>query len=203
MHTIRPTRTQRCAKFSSRRLLALLALFSLTLAVPTSVFGAKKKKNEAAPPPVIDYSNIVWPNPPAIARIRYQAFFSAQKLSQVETAPTQKSKWMDRLAGTTAASEDTKVLFQLAEPYGMAVDSKNNLYVADQKVGAIFIFNTETREVELIKNKVHAHFVRIIGLAMDDNDRLFVSDPGLHHILVFNANHKAEDLITEGLSEPG
>jgi sugar lactone lactonase YvrE len=110
---------------------------------------------------------------------------------------------MDRLAGTTAASEDTKVLFQLAEPYGMAVDSKNNLYVADQKVGAIFIFNTETREVELIKNKVHAHFVRIIGLAMDDNDRLFVSDPGLHHILVFNANHKAEDLITEGLSEPG
>ena len=26
----------------------------------------------------------------------------------------------------------------------MAVDSKGNLYVADQKVGAIFIFNTET-----------------------------------------------------------
>ena len=45
----------------------------------------------------------------------------------------------------------------------MAVDSKNNLYVADQKVGAIFIFNTETREVDLIKNKEHAHFVRIIG----------------------------------------
>ena len=110
---------------------------------------------------------------------------------------------MDRLAGTQPASENSKVLFQLAEPYGMAVDSKNNLYVADQKVGAIFIFNTETREVEMIKNKVHAHFVRIIGLAMDDNDRLFVSDPGLHHILVFDANHKAEDVITEGLVEPG
>jgi len=187
-----------------KSLLALLVLLSLMLLAPMAAFGDKKKKDAGAKRiPVIDYSNIVWPNPPAIARIRYQAFFSAQKLSQVETAPTQKSKWMDRLAGTTAASENTRVLFQLAEPYGMAVDSKNNLYVADQKVGAIFIFNTETREVELIKNKVHAHFVRIIGLAMDDNDRLFVSDPGLHHILVFNANHKAEDLITEGLSEPG
>ncbi len=166
----------------------------------------RRQEKEGTSPksaPVIDYSNIVWPNPPAIARIRYQAFYAAQKLSQVDTAPTKKQKWMDRLAGTQPASENSKVLFQLAEPYGMAVDSKNNLYVADQKVGAIFIFNTETREVEMIKNRVHAHFVRIIGLAMDDNDRLFVSDPGLHHILVFDANHKAEDVITEGLVEPG
>ena len=152
---------------------------------------------------MIDYSNIVWPNPPAIARIRYQAFYAAQKLSQVDTPNTKKAKWMDRLAGTQATTDGGKVLFQLAEPYGMAVDSKNNLYVADQKVGAIFIFNTETREVELIKNKTHAHFVRIIGLAMDDNDRLFVSDPGLHHVLVFDATHKAEDVITEGMVGPG
>jgi sugar lactone lactonase YvrE len=38
---------------------------------------------------------------------------------------------------------------------------------------------------------------------MDDNDRLFVSDPGLRHILVFDANHKAEDVITDGMVEPG
>ena len=188
-----------------KSLLALVILLSLTLLAPLGAFGDKKKKDAAAKPvPVIDYSNIVWPNPPAIARIRYQAFYAAQKLSQVDAASnTKKAKWMDRLAGTQPQSENTKVLYQLAEPYGLAVDSKNNLYVADQKVGAIFIFNTETREVELIRNKVHAHFVRIIGLAMDDNDRLFVSDPGLHHILVFDANHKAEDIITDGLVEPG
>ena len=108
---------------------------------------------------------------------------------------------MDRLAGTQPTAE-RKVLFQLGEPYGLAVDSKNNLYVADQKVGAIFIFNTETREATLIKNKVDAHFVRIIALAMDDSDRLFASDPGLRHVLVFDANHKAEDVITDGLAEP-
>ena len=189
----------------NRNAVAWLVLLSVVLGAPLALFGDKKKKKDAAPAkiPVIDYSNIVWPNPPAVARIRYQAFYAAQKLSQVQTAPTQKSKWMDRLAGTTPASENTKVLFQLGEPYGMAVDSKNNLYVADQKVGAIFIFNTETREAELIKNRTDAHFVRIIGLAIDDGDRLFVSDPGLRHVLVFDATHKATDVITDGMAEPG
>ena len=185
--------------------LVLCLMLGVTLLAPISAFGKKKKKaTEPAKIPVIDYSNIVWPNPPAIARIRYQAFYSAEKISQVEAGTnTKKAKWMDRLAGTRPASESDKLLFQLGEPYGMAVDSKNNLYVADQKVGAIFIFNTETRDLELIKNKTHAHFVRIIGLAMDDNDRLFVSDPGLRHILIFDASHKAEDVITEGLVRPG
>ncbi len=191
---------------NGRSLLAGLVLLSVVLLAPIATFADKKKKGGDAGTkkvPVIDYSNIVWPNPPAIARVRYQAFYSAQKLSQVDTPNTKKAKWMDRLAGTQSTTDGGKVLFQLAEPYGMAVDSKNNLYVADQKVGAIFIFNTETREVELIKNKTHAHFDRIIGLAMDDNDRLFVSDPGLHHILVFDATHKAEDVITDGMVSPG
>ena len=206
MLTTRWNRTRRrenSHKFTGHQLLALLVLLSLGLAAPLSVFGGKKKKDEPQKAPVIDYSNIVWPNPPAIARIRYQAFYAAEKLSQVDTPKTKKDSWMDRLAGTQPQADSGKVLWQLAEPYGIAIDSKGNLYVADQKVGAIFIFNTETRQVELIKNKTHGHFVRIIGLAMDDNDRLFVSDPGLSHILVFNAKHEAEDAITEGLVRPG
>jgi sugar lactone lactonase YvrE len=200
MFTIRPNLTRRSQTF-----LALLVVLSLGLGSPVNAFGGKKKKPEVPPkaPPVIDYSNIVWPNPPAIARIKYQAFYAAEKISQVDTPKTKKESWMDRLAGTQPATDNTKMLFQLAEPYGVAVDSKNKLYVADQKVGAIFIFNTETRDVELIKNKTHGHFVRIIGLAMDDNDRLFVSDPGLKHILVFNGKHLPEDVITDGLESPG
>ena len=186
--------------------LAFFVFLSLGLGSPVLLFGGKKKPADATSPkapPVIDYSKIVWPNPPAIARIKYQAFYAAEKLSQVDKPNNKKQNWMDRLAGTQPASENTKVLFQLAEPYGMAIDSKGNLYVADQKVGAIFVFNTQTRDVELIKNKTHGHFVRIIGLAMDDNDRLFVSDPGLRHVLVFNAKHEPEDVITDGLVEPG
>jgi sugar lactone lactonase YvrE len=183
--------------------LVLCVMLGVALLAPMSAFAGKKKKDEPQKIHVIDYSNIVWPNPPAIARIRYQAFYAAEKISQVEAGnDTKKAKWMDRLAGTQPQSE-SKVLFQLAEPYGLAVDSKNNLYIADQKVGAIFIFNTETRDLDMIKNKTHAHFARIIGLAMDDSDRLFVSDPGLRHVLVFNAAHVAEDVINDGMVNPG
>src|SRR5450755_846811 len=188
-------------------LIAVLLLLVFMAAMPFTASADSKKKQQAdaaaaKPTPIIDYSNIVWPNPPAVARIRYLAFYSAQKLSQVETPKTAKQGWMDRLAGTQPEQDNSKVLFQLMQPYGIAVDSKGQLYVADSRVGAIFIFNTETREVELMKNKEHGHFVRIIGLAMDDNDRLFVSDPGLRHVLVFNKDHKPEDVITDGMEEP-
>ena len=188
-------------------LIAVLLLLVFMAAMPFTASADSKKKQQAVaaaakPTPIIDYSNIVWPNPPAVARIRYLAFYSAQKLSQVETPKTAKQGWMDRLAGTQPEQDNSKVLFQLMQPYGIAIDSKGQLYVADSRVGAIFIFNTETREVELMKNKEHGHFVRIIGLAMDDNDRLFVSDPGLRHVLIFNKDHKPEDMITDGMEEP-
>ncbi len=178
----------------------------VALLAPSGAFGDKKKKAAAGPKkiPVIDYSNIVWPNPPAIARIRFQSWYAAEKISQAESGTTtKKAKWMDRLAGTQTQQESGRVLWQFAEPYGIAIDSKGNLYVADQKVGAIFIFNTETRDLDMIKNKTHAHFDRIIGLAMDDGDRLFVSDPGLRHVLVFDSNHKAVDVINDGMVSPG
>ena len=183
--------------------LLLCFMLGLALLLPSSGFADKKKKDAPAKIPVIDYSNIVWPNPPAVARIRFQSWYSAEKISQAEEGThTQKAKWMDRLAGTQSQAESGKVLWQLAEPYGVAVDSKGNLYIADQKVGAIFIFNTETRDLDMIKNKTQAHFVRIIGLAMDDGDRLFVSDPGLRHVLVFDSTHKVTDVISDGMAEP-
>ena len=186
-------------------LTATVLLIVITLTMPFAAYGGKKKKQEAAAPkapPVIDYSNIVWPNPPAIARIRYLNFYAAQPLKDLDKPKTKKEGWMDRLAGTTPEADAPHLFFQLGAPYGIAADSKGKVYVADTKVGAIFIFNTETRDLEMIKNKVDAHFVRIIGLAMDDDDRLFVSDPGLRHVLVFSPQHKATDVISDGMVEP-
>lgn len=193
-----------------RSWLALAIFAAMLAALPLSLQAAqKKKKGDAkaeteAKIKAIDYSNIVWPNPPAIARIKYTNWYASDKaVRNMQGNKAKKSAWMDRLAGTQSNDEVFKRPFELIQPYGIAVDSKGLLYVADQKVGAIFIFNTETRDVDLIKNSVHAHFVRIIGLAMDDNDRLFVSDPGLRHVIVFNKDHKAEDVLTDGMADPG
>lgn len=194
-----------------RRTVVMLGMVSAVVMVSPFALQADKKKKKAdqkaeteAKIKAIDYSYIVWPNPPAIARIKYVNWYSSDKaLRNMQGNVQKKSVWMDRLAGTQSSDEVFKRPFQLLQPYGLAVDSKGNLYVADSKVGAVFIFNTEKRDVDLIKNSVHAHFARIIGLAMDDSDRLFVSDPGLKHVLVFDKDHKAEDVITDGMSEPG
>ena len=142
---------------------------------------------------MIDQSKLVWPNPPAPTRMKYLNYFCCDKY--VPETGKKKSSWMDRMAGARDAvrrQQDEKPLFALWTPYGMAVDSKGMLYVADGKVGAIFMFNTETKDLQMIKNGVQARFGDIIGLAMDDSDRLFVSDTKLHRILVFDKNHKME-----------
>src|SRR3974377_1607749 len=93
---------------------ATFLLLALLLALPfTANAGSQKKKNDATASktaPKIDYSNIVWPNPPAIARIRYLAFYSAQPLKDLDAPKTAKESWMDRLAGTPPQSANTKEL---------------------------------------------------------------------------------------------
>ena len=197
----------RLSSSRSKRKFALVCLLTMAVASPVTLFGIGKKKKAAyAPQPSIleklDYSKIVWPRPPDIARLKYTTYYSGEKIDY-GTDKKKKEKWMDRVAGTTLETDQVKMRFALNEPYGMAVDSKGNLYVADVKVGGIFIFNTETKDLEIIKNGSQAHFSRIIGLAIDETDRLFVADNELHHVLIFNAKHEVEASVTEGLVRPG
>ncbi len=188
--------------------IAAIALMLVTPAMLQAADKKKKKTSEDAPKPVnvldvIDYSKVIWPAPPAPTRIKYLNYFCCDKY--VAETGKKKSSWMDRMAGAESQEQkrEEKPLFALWTPYGMAVDSKGNLYVADGKVGAIFIFNTETKDVSMIKHGVQARFGDIIGLAIDDSDRLFVSDTKLHRILVFNKEHKVEGQIGQGVIDPG
>lgn len=181
----------------------------LTLANPTSLYAGNKKKKDASEPKqpnileMLDYSKIVWPNPPAVTRIKYLNYFCCEKY--VPPSANKKSSWMDRMAGAESDQQQRaeKPLFALWTPYGITVDSKGDIYVADGKVGAVFIFNAETKDLKMIKNGVQARFGDIIGLAIDDSDRLFVSDTKLHRILVLDKNHKVEGSISDGVVDPG
>jgi DNA-binding beta-propeller fold protein YncE len=193
-------------KVSKPALKALVA--ALTLFIAASAFAGQKQASASASkttePPKLDISNIVWPQPPAIARLKYLDYFSAQKPEPVKNKPEVKKKsWMDRMAGITpddaAKRAGTKPRFELETPYGLAVDSKGLLYVADTKVGAVFVFNPESRDTDFIKHGVDAKFGRIFGLAIDDSDRLFVSDGQFNHVLVFDPKHKLEGQFGDGI----
>jgi DNA-binding beta-propeller fold protein YncE len=192
-----------------------LVLLALALALTLPAAGRNKKSASAdAPKPgdqrtkvYLDISKIVWPNPPAIARIRFVDLFTGQKVDPTLFASKKaKQKWMDRLAGAQSADQVdmSKLPYQLLRPFGVAFDSKGRVYTADQGVAAIFIFDPETKSVELIGNGSHANFGLILGLAIDDNDRIFVSDTKLHRVLVLNAKHEQEASIgMDMLANPG
>jgi DNA-binding beta-propeller fold protein YncE len=151
----------------------------------------------------LDVSKIVWPNPPAVARIRYVSQFYGEKRDE-QKQQQKKAGWMDRLSGVAAGQQQAyeKLFFQLVRPYGVGVDSKGKIYIADEKVLAIFIFNPEDQKVELIKNGVAARFKLVSGLTLDDADTLYVSDSVMKHVLVFDKQHKVIGSISRGMSSP-
>jgi DNA-binding beta-propeller fold protein YncE len=183
---------------------ALAGLFALPLLLPAPL-QAGKKKTDTAPPAspadgrvtaYFDISKIVWPSPPAIPRVAFKDIYTGEKIDPSLFAKKGRKKtWMDRLAGTLPVDQQRLVNlpFQLTRPLGVAVDSKGNIYAADQGVGAVFIFDPQNKDhVLLIGNGRQANFGLIAGLAIDDDDRLFVSDAKLHHVLAFNAGHEQE-----------
>jgi DNA-binding beta-propeller fold protein YncE len=194
-----------------KQLFMLLLVFGLIL--PLTANAAKKKKADATPESQVgprkfpfDPTTLVWPSPPNIARVRWLDYFAGTKIDYTQTTTTKsKATWMDRLAGGQSQAEkfNPKTFpFQMIGPFGIATDSKGLVYVADQRVGAIFIFNTETHDTQMIRNGVEAHFGWINSLAIDDDDRLFVSDGKMHRVLVFNPKHSLENQISEGLVDP-
>jgi DNA-binding beta-propeller fold protein YncE len=194
---------------------AFMLALVLVMACPLYAGGKKADKKAQAEPTDasrpdsrklwanLDLSKFVWPNPPAITRIRYMSYWSGEKL--VEKKQVKKSSWMERLSGIATGSTpgDFKPRWQLIEPNGIAVDSKNFVYIADSKVRAIFIVNVDTGEYSMLKNGSDAKFQWLVGLAIDDSDRLFVADSGKRHVLVFDKNHKVEAAISDGLVDPG
>jgi len=178
-----------------------LALATVMTGIPSQ---AKKKKNKRSGELVVgprttafDISKIVWPSPPAIPRVEFKSILTGQRIDWADLKAPKKPhrSWMDRLAGTEPNQQildmRKKIGFQLMRPYGVAVDSDGNIYVADQGVGAIFIFPESLKgHVQLIKNKVDAPLPMINGLAIDDDGRIFVTDVKLHHVLVLNKLHQ-------------
>lgn len=168
------------------------------------------KKSTAVDHSQIDTSKLVWPKPPDIARIRYISEVTKElKPDAPANAKPQKKKqsWMDRMAGvqtTDTGAKKVNLVHYLGSPYGIGVDSKGRVYVADSFVSAVFIFNLEEKTTQLLRNGIEASFGTIIGLTVDDADRVFVVDALRHRVAVFGKDLKLETYFGDAeLQHPG
>ncbi len=156
----------------------VIAIMALSLA-PAVHAGKKKKKvtsTEAPRPaelPEVDTSNLVWPDPPDIARIRWlEQYRGEPKPTQAAVEEKKKKKkskesWMLRLAGVQpleAPKGDSRV--KLVRPYGVAVDSKGLIYRAT--------FGSDRMQ-------------RPSGVAVDNKNRLlYVTDVLKNNVVVYD-----------------
>src|SRR5208337_2330704 len=146
---------------------ALAGLLARALTFSGVASAAQKKKKAEADP-----------NANLPKRVNFDEQLTGEKIvfhRPINKPQKPKQSWMDRLAGTKPQVDTMQDLpFQLVRTYGLAFDSKGNIYAADQAVGAIFIFNPDAdkkSDVKLIRNGKEAHFGLINGLAIDDTDR--------------------------------
>jgi sugar lactone lactonase YvrE len=162
----------------------VLALLTV-VATPLRPADKAKKQIATASATTTPAQPLVWPPPPDPPRIRWVSQFS--KFSDVQPKKAKKKKgWFERLAGV---QEEKEADPELLAPYGIAVDSRGRVYVADSKLAAVAVFDRKQERASLIRPST-IPLQLPIGLAVDENDRLFVSDAGGAAIFCFDSEGK-------------
>jgi DNA-binding beta-propeller fold protein YncE len=146
--------------------MALAALLAVSLLAPGGSAAKDKKKTNGT-------VQLAWPPPPEVARIRFLGQYQGE-----DVKGKKKRGFLERLAGVPEAASREN----LVKPYGVAVDSKGRVFVADSALKLVFVFDLETRSLEYRGDKPPASFTKPIGVAVDGRDRLFVSDAERHNI---------------------
>lgn len=181
---------------------AMCLVIGTTVFVPPAYAGKKdKEKKEAAQAqqpekPPVDTSNLVWPAPPDVTRIKWLSQLKGEgDVKPQVKQETKKTGWMDKMAGVQMPKSAEKKTPKLAKPFGVVADSKGRIYAADVDQAVVFVFDLEQKKVEYIGDKSPIRFALPMGLAIDDTDRLFVVDSRLHQVTVVGANGQLENVF--------
>ncbi len=171
------------------------------LCVPLSGAQTKasgKKDTQKATPPAPQPSELIWPLPPDLPRVRWLAEYT--DMAKVRNPAAKKRAWLDRVTGTKAPEEKE----ELRKPYGITTDSRGRIYTADTQLKVVFVIDPAAKVVERREGTSRAPMVMPAGVAVDSEDRLFVSDAQLHSITCFSpAGEAIARFGMDSLGRPG
>ncbi len=124
---------------------------------------------------------IVWPAPPETARIKYLGQISTEKDLHMAVS------WSEGLGQLIFGQKEIGVL---VNPYEVALDGENRLFVADTSGSVIHLMGLETRRYKQLSVLADSEKLATpVALAIVDQ-QLFVADSSLAKICVFDRNGK-------------
>lgn len=140
----------------------LLLRLTLTVLLALSLSGCFKMAVPEPRPSVV----ILWPEPPEVPRISY-----VNAVSRPQDLGIEEGVWRGFLRYLAGRPETPMV-----SPHGLTVDAEGRLYVVDNALRKVHVFDQKTGRYELFPDKGPA-LVSPIDIAVDDrHGRLYVSD---------------------------
>jgi len=124
---------------------------------------------------------IVWPQPPEKAKIRFVNAVSRPEDLQIKS--TAFRRFVDYFTGKTD--------MEMIAPYGVATDSAGRLYVVDTALKTVHVFDVSAEEYYTFLTK-DSSLVSPIDIAIDDKrGYIYVSDSGEKTVKIFKDRGRA------------
>jgi sugar lactone lactonase YvrE len=155
-----------------RRWFATIVLLAAWALLPS--LNAGKKKAPAVKKP----ANLVWPLPPEKPRVKYLAALA----NNTDVEPPKTKGWLQKLINEDA----THGVIGMQLPSGIAIDSKDRIYVADNLGGKVFVFDLKNKSLALLGTEASGRLASPFGIAIDSQDNVYVSDSKLKQINVYD-----------------
>lgn len=156
----------------------IAVVISLALLLSSCATQAPVEEVEETP-------EMVWPNPPDQAVIRYVGFVRDLEEADIEERPSFK----DILAG----KDPEKKAKTLNKPFGVHGDERGRLFVADTALGSLVVYDLNTNKVETWGETGMGKLSKPIGVTSDKNGRIYVCDIVDRRVVIYDGDGKYLD----------
>ncbi len=134
---------------------------------------------------------LIWPNPPEPARISY-----SRTIENPGNIGANRG-FFKRLSNLVFGEESNAII----KPYGIAVDSKGRILVADTAFKRVHIYDIANKKYDHIDEAGDTELQSPISVAVDADDNIYVTDSVLARVFAFNRDGKFLFEI-KGLTRP-
>jgi DNA-binding beta-propeller fold protein YncE len=177
-------------KASGAPVLRVLAL-SILIAVAALLSGCSSQAT--VDEEVIASKPLIWPDPPEPARISY-----IRSISTPKDIGAGKG-FFKRVIELVLGSDVDDII----KPYGIAVDSRGRVIVADTAFKRVHIYDLKENKYRHIDFAGKASLISPISVAVDEGDNIYVTDSMARKVFVYNAKGKYQYAFDAGTRPTG